>query len=299
MRSWLIQQNYAFNSALRRLYIHPLSSLANLFVISIILIVPLLSASVLISLKPITNQINTKTEITIFAKDNVSAENLNQLANNIQNQYQTAVDKVIVINKEQALESLKGIPAWDTAIGVLDTNPLPDSLVITLKDNIDQSQVATELHDQWSKLEYVDSVQLDQQWISHISSIINFLESSLFALSLGFAVVIISTVFNTVRMQALALHEEIAVMRTVGATESFVRRPFLYLGALIGLISGIFSIIVTKIIILISEKFIQDFAQIYSTNIKVQLPSFDILMTGLLIVILLSSLAARWSVRNP
>lgn len=297
MHSWFIQQNYAFRSALRRLYIQPFSSLANLFVISIVLVVPLLSASVLISLKPITAQINTQTEITLFAKNNVSNKDLEQLAKNIQSQYQSAVADVTIISKEQALNSLKGIPAWDTAIDVLDSNPLPDSLVVTLKDDIDKNKTAIDLHDQWSKLEYIDSVQLDQQWIKYISSIINFLESSLFALSIGFAIVITSTVFNTVRMQALALHEEISVMRTVGATESFVRRPFLYLGALIGLISGVFSIVVTKLIITITKSHIHDFSQLYGTNIKIQLPSFSLLAFALLIVMLLSSIAARWSVK--
>lgn len=298
MRRWLIQQNYAFKSALRRLYTQPFSSLANLFVISVILVVPLLSASVLMSLKPITNKLSIQTEITLFAKQDISNQQLNNLAQDIQDQYQEVVANVNMVNKEMALESLKGLAAWDTAINALDSNPLPDVLIVTLKENINQTKIANDLYEQWSNLEYIDNVQLDQDWIKQLSNIINFLQVALFTLSIGFAVVIISTVFNTVRMQAMSLHDEIAVMRTVGATESFVRRPFLYLGALIGLISSLIAIATTKIIIIISANFIDGFGQLYGTSLKVQLPSLNIILLALLMVVLLSAIAARWSIKK-
>ena len=296
MHRWLIQQNYALKSALRRLYTQPFSSLANLFVISVILVVPLLSASVLMSLKPISNKLSIQTEMTIFAKQDVSVNHLTILAQDIQNEYQDVVANVEIISKQAAIESLKGIAAWDTAINALDSNPLPDVLIVTLKDNINQAKIANDLYEQWSSLEYIDSVQIDQEWIKQLSSIISFLQMAVFTLSIGFAIVIISTVFNTVRMQAISLHDEIAVMRTVGATESFVRRPFLYLGALIGLISSLIAIAVTKIIIIISANFINSFGEIYGASLTLKLPSLDIILFALVLVVLLSAIAARWSI---
>lgn len=298
MHRWLIQQNYALKSALRRLYTQPFSSLANLFVISVILVVPLLSASVLMSLKPISNKLSIQTEMTIFAKQDVSVNHLTILAQDIQNEYQDVVANVEIISKQAAIESLKGIAAWDTAINALDSNPLPDVLIVTLKDNINQAKIANDLYEQWSNLEYIDSVQLDQDWIKQLSSIIGFLQMALFTLSIGFAVVITSTVFNTVRMQAMSLHDEIAVMRTVGATESFVRRPFLYFGALIGLISSLIAIVTTKIIIIISANFISNFGQLYGTSLQLKLPNLDVLLFAVFLVVTLSAIAARWSIKK-
>src|SRR3546814_12982244 len=98
---------------------------------------------------------------------------------------------------------------------------------------------AITLAQQWRALEQVDSVQLDSDWVRRLEAILRFVRIGLGLLATGVALVVLATVFNTVRMQALTQREEIGVARLVGATESFVRRPFLYLGALTGMVASV------------------------------------------------------------
>src|SRR5699024_9442879 len=140
------------------------------------------------------------------------------------------------------MAKLKENPAWSDALAVLPDNPLPHAIVATLKESDRQASIAKHLAEQWQDLQAVDAVQLDSDWVRRLEAILGFLRIGLGLLAFGVALVVLATVFNTVRMQALTQREEIAVARLVGATESFVRRPFLYLGALTGAVSGLVAI---------------------------------------------------------
>src|SRR5690606_22489590 len=109
----------------------------------------------------------------------------------------------------------------------------------------DLAKQANTLAREWRQLDSVDSVQLDSEWVRRLEAILGFVRLGLWLLALGVALVVLATVFNTVRMQALTQREEIGVARLVGATESFVRRPFLYLGALTGVISSLLAILLS------------------------------------------------------
>src|SRR5690606_13308938 len=133
-------------------------------------------------------------------------------------------------------------PAWTDALSVLPDNPLPDAIVVTLRDAPDMAQEAARLAGLWREMDNVDAVQLDREWVQRLEAVLYVARIGLGLLALGVALVVLATVFNTVRMQALTQREEIGVARLVGATESFVRRPFLYLGALTGLAASAMAI---------------------------------------------------------
>src|SRR3546814_21140604 len=104
------------------------------------------------------------------------------------------------------------------------------------------SDLASKLAQEWRSLPQVDSVQLDSDWVRRLEAILGFIRIGLGMLAIGVALVVLATVFNTVRMQALPQREEIGVARLVGATEAFVRRPFLSLRALTGIVASVSAI---------------------------------------------------------
>ncbi|KDB71965.1 efflux ABC transporter, permease domain protein [Bordetella bronchiseptica B20-10725633] len=125
---------------------------------------------------------------------------------------------------------------------MLPGNPLPDAVVVTLADGENLAGRAGALAQDWGKWDGVDQVQLDSAWVQRLEALLRFARIGLAFLAACVAVVVLATVFNTVRMQAMTQREEIAVARLVGATESFVRRPFLYQGALTGAVSALIAI---------------------------------------------------------
>ncbi|CAM5181498.1 ABC transporter permease [Oligella ureolytica] len=101
------------------------------------------------------------------------------------------------------------------------------------------SALVLSLADQLATYEQVDLVQFDSDWVQKLQAIMTFIKVVLILLAVCVSVVVVATVFNTVRMQALVQRDEIAVARLVGATKTFVRRPFLYFGAVIGLVANL------------------------------------------------------------
>ena len=107
---------------------------------------------------------------------------------------------------------------------------------------------------------------------------------------------VLATVFNTVRMQALSQREEIAVARLVGATESFVRRPFLYLGGLSGALASLLAIGVAALALSPLNNALLGLARSYGAEFALRLPGTPVLAGAVLAAAVLGALSARWSV---
>ncbi|NLP32333.1 MAG: ABC transporter permease [Oligella ureolytica] len=300
MRSWLRQHAYALKVALRRIAQTPFSSLANILVIAFVLSLPLIAASLLVSLEPVTRTVSVNPAITLFMKDTVSIDDTHDLAIAIHQDNSELVQEIQVVDKNDALEDLKNTPAWTESLSVLAKNPLPHAIIITLS-NSEQEFVNSErvlsFTDQLAAYEQVDLVQFDSDWVQKLQAIMTFIKVVLILLAIGVSVVVIATVFNTVRMQALVQRDEIAVARLVGATEAFVRRPFLYFGAVVGLAAGVVAIGLTSIAIMMVNSSIKDvLAQSYEQPFLVHLPDLFWLLFSIVIAMLIAAAAARWSV---
>lgn len=295
MKTWLRHHAYALRIALRRLSLTPFSSLTNITVIAFVLALPLMASSVLTSLEPVARTVAVNPVITLFMKEVASLEDTQKLADELKQNHNDAIQSIEVVSKTQALESLKSSETWSESLQVLPRNPLPHSVIVHLNDTADTA-LANQLAEQWSGLELVDIVQFDSDWVKKLEGIIYFFKVVLGILALGVAVVVIATVFNTVRMQALVQRDEIAVARLVGATESFVQRPFLYLGAITGLCAGLLSIGLTAIALRMMNGAIQVLSESYGQSFVLRLPELFWLIFSIVVVMLVAALAARWSV---
>lgn len=296
MKSWLRYHQYAFRIAVRRLATQPFSSLCNVFVISICLTLPLLAASILASVQPVVQQMPVAAELTLLLQQDTSLDQARRLAQDLHHSYADTVTRVDVVDRDDALQQLADNPAWAEALAVLTDNPLPHAIVVTLRDGTEQAAMASSLAQQWRDLAPVEAVQLDADWVRRLEALLDFLRIGLGLLAAAVALVVIATVFNTVRMQALTQREEISVARLVGATEPFVRRPFLYLGALTGLISGLVAIGLALLVLVPLNRAVDRLAATYQTHVSLALPHALDLAIGLFVVAVLAAFAARWSV---
>jgi|GEM_PF-1574443 len=227
MTSWLRQHRYALDITLRRLALQPFSSLANLIVMALALALPLLGSAILVSVQPLAREVSVTPELTVFLRMDAPAGAAAQVAERIRREYADQVSPVRVVERDRALAELRRDPAWEQALAVLPENPLPDAVVATLASGPDLAGRAAELAAAWRQWQDVDQVLLDSAWVQRLEALLRFGRIGLGLLAAAVALVVLATVFNTVRMQALSQREEIAVARLVGATESFVRRPFL------------------------------------------------------------------------
>lgn len=300
MSSWLRQHLYALRVALIRIMQTPFSSLANIVVIAFVLSLPLIAASLLVSLEPVTRTVSVNPAITLFMKETVSIDETRSIADNIQATNSELIQHINVVDKHDALEDLKQTPAWSESLSVLPRNPLPHAIIVTLsssgQDFVNSERVIA-LADEFATLEAVDLVQFDSDWVQKLQAVMTFVKVVLALLAIGVSVVVIATVFNTVRMQALVQRDEIAVARLVGATETFVRRPFLYFGAVVGFVAGILAIILTAIALKMVNSSISDvLAESYEQPFFVHLPEAFWLIFSIVLAMIVAATAARWSV---
>lgn len=296
MRTWLRHHQYAFLVALRRLKAQPFSSLSNLMVIALTLAVPVLGASILLAAQPVVREIPTSPEMTVFMKQDMTLEQAQAFSQTVKKELHAELANVRLVSQEQALKQLLSNPSWTDALGALPSNPLPHALVLTLHETQDLVIRADSLAKTLQGREGVDSVLLDSEWVQRLAAILGFIRIGLWILMAGVGIVVIATVFNTVRLQALNQREEIAVARLVGATEAFVRRPFLYMGALTGLLASALACALALLALTPLNKALSSLANSYGVQLTLNLPDFSTLLTAAILVATLGAMAARWSV---
>jgi len=293
MKQWLRQHRYALRVALQRLIQQPFSSLANIFVIALCLTLPLMGAVVLSATQPVLGQLAVDPQVTLFLAHEANSTQLNRVAQRLRTEHDAQIASVRTVPRDQALAQLQRNPGWADALAALPENPLPNAIVVTLHPDAGD---AAALAQQWRQWESVDRVQLDSDWVQRLQAILATLHLALSLLALGVGLVVLATTFNTVRMQALGQRAEIEVARLVGATESFVRRPFLYLGALSGIASSLLAVAATATALAPLNVALDQLAASYGVAFSLRLPPASSLLLALAGVAVLCALSARWSV---
>lgn len=147
------------------------------------------------------------------------------------------VESVDLIDSEQALKEFSQYSGFGDVMGELDSNPLPATLIVQPKSNLpsDTEKLLNEL----KMIESIDVAQLDLDWVRKLHAILLLAEKLAAALGLALGVSVLLIVGNTIRLSVQNRKEEIEVVKLVGATNAFIRRPFLYTGFWYGLFAGI------------------------------------------------------------
>jgi cell division transport system permease protein len=178
-------------------------------------------------------------QISLFLQENVSQGDIDQLLKRIQ--LWPEIDTINYISADQALEEFKQLSGFGDAIAYLDSNPLPNVILVTPTSRHASPIAARLLLDKLRNEREVDMGKLDIEWLERLEAILNVVKDlvSIVALLLFLAVVLI--IGNTIRLNILSKRDEILVMKLVGATDAFIQRPFMYTGFWYGLLGGLLA----------------------------------------------------------
>src|SRR5262249_6170215 len=150
----------------------------------------------------------------------------------------------------------------------LGENPLPDSYIVKLnayKSAAESAQIDA-IAEQMRALPGVESVQVDSAWVKRLAALLGILRLALLLLAATLGTVVIAVVFNTIRLQVLTQREEILVSKLIGATDSFIHRPFYYTGALLGLCAGGVALGAVALALRPLNTAIAEFARLYASE---------------------------------
>ena len=233
--AWVDHHLYSLVASLGRFLGRPWSSVLTVGVMAVALALPLGLWLVLDNVARFSGQVQEAREISVFLKADVDATRAGALADELRNR--NDIGHVELRTPQQGLEQLRDAGLGD-AIDALgeDDNPLPNLLVVTPAG--DEALLAASLQ----TLPEAELVQHDAQWRERLDGWLRFGNRAavVLALLLGFGALLV--VGNTVRLDIQSRREEIGVLQHLGATDGFIRRPFLYLGAWYGLAAGALAI---------------------------------------------------------
>jgi len=143
------------------------------------------------------------------------------------------------VSREEALKRLQASEGMAEIIASLPRNPLPDAFIVEPADT--RAETLEGMAKSFSGWPKVAHVQLDSAWVRRFNAFLRIGKLSLTLLASLFAGALVAVTFNTIRLQILAQSAEIEVAKLIGATNAFIRRPFLYFGALQGALGGLFA----------------------------------------------------------
>lgn len=245
--AWIRQHRQSFRASLGRLLARPWSTALTVLVMGIALALPLLLFVVLDNARSLAGGLREAREFTVFLDTAQSAESARRFADQL-GQRGDVLD-VGLRTPEQGLAEFRQLSGFSEALDVLEDNPLPSVLVVTprLETGGDEPALLAELKADTR----VDMVQYDAEWRKRLSAILGFGERAMLALMALLGLATLLVVGNTVRMDIQARAEEIAVVQLMGASDGFVRRPFLYTGFWYGILGGVLAVLAVGIVELV------------------------------------------------
>ena len=234
MKGWLSQHAQAFRGALRKLAAQRASSFLNVLVIGIALSLPAAGYVLLANLQGVATRFSLEPQLSIFLDPAAKPADREALEKALK--ADPRIGAVKFISKEAALAELNKTEGIAEVVAALNQNPLPDALVVRLRENLPQEldTLAADLR----KRPGVGHVQADSGWARRLAALIDIGRIAIAFAGVLLATGMIAVTFNTIRLQVLTQREEIEVAKLLGASDSFIRRPFYYLGALQGLAGG-------------------------------------------------------------
>ncbi len=232
--------------ALQRSHASMLSTLMMFLVIGVTLILPSISFLVVQNLKSISETIQHESQISIFLKKDISVDAKNKIEKDLKSRID--INNYHYVKKEEAWPKLQKSMGFNESNNGLSENPLPDAFFVS-PNTINPNQIAI-LKSSLDRLEGVDQVVVDTGWVKKLNSVLHLANKAIFLASILLASMLTVVIGNTIRLQMTSHHEEIELSKLIGATNQFIRRPFLYSGFIYGLGGGLTAALSLKLIVI-------------------------------------------------
>lgn len=267
MRAWLTHHRDALLAAVRRLLATPVNTLLSLLAIGIALALPAGGQMLLANaLQLAAANAAAAPQISLFVAPDASRTVADELGQRLRQR--TDIAKLRFVPREETLARMKATEGLGEVIEVLPKNPFPDAFVIDPKD--DAPAAMESLARELKKLPRVEHVQLDSTWVRRLDALLKLGRTGVLLLAALLGVGLVAITFNTIRLQVLTQRAEIDVSRLLGATDSYVRRPFYYFGTLQGLLGGAIAWLIVAAAALWLRGPIAELAQLYGVDFSLR-----------------------------
>lgn len=292
---WQEQFHYAIRGMLMDVLRQPLATLLTVTVIAISLTLPSLCFMVWKNINKATQQWYPSPQITVYFTKSLDDDAANQLVNQIKGL--DGVDNIAYLNREEALNEFRNWSGFGGAMDMLEQNPLPAVVVITPKLDRQKTSDLNALKQEVMALPGVDETKMDDSWFARLSALTQLVAQVAMSIGALMIVAVFLVIGNSVRSIIFARRDSINVQKLIGATDSFILRPFVYGGALLGFSGALVSLIFSAFFIFRLEAGVIHVASVFSSQFELKGLSWDEALLLLLISGTIGWLAA-WLATN-
>ena len=261
---------------------NPLSSLMTWLVIGIALALPGILYVMLNNIADVSTDWGGKPRVSLYLQKEVTKDAGDALAKEIR--VSASVEEVRFVSSEAALKDFQQRSGFGDVLNSLDRNPLPHVIEVVLVSS--EPMALTGLLAGWESDRRIAKVSVDLAWLERLFALLQFGERLVWSLSLVLSLGVVLIMGNTIRLAIENRRQEIEVIKLFGATDSFVRRPFLYLGFWYGFGGAMIAMILLQSSLVFLAEPVELLAQSYRDDFALQGPGAG----GVLFLLLMGSL---------
>lgn len=269
MSALLTSHTRAFARAIGRMRAQLLATGLSIAVIAIAILLPLGLLLLFENITSAASRLNTEPNVNVYLALSATDAEAKEIERTIRAHANT--QSVIFIPRETALAEMKKRANLGDLLAGLETNPLPHAFAI--KPKVADTTTLDGMRRELSVIPKIESITMDFEWALKLNRFAQFAKRLVFLLGAMLGAAVIFVIGNTIRLQMLTQKDEIIVARLIGATRRFVRRPFLYFGALQGALAGALAIAAATAIGLWAGAEVNALAVSYGANFGVRAPT--------------------------
>ena len=266
----LANHQRTLTDSLRDLASEPLQSLMTVLVIAIALALPGALYLAVENLERLGGDVEASTQITVFVDLEATQYAISELESKLQTL--AGVRRISFISREESLKEFQELSGFGSALEAMEDSPLPP--VFSVQPDSVEFERAGEIAAQIEKFENVDLVKVDMQWLERLRSMLEIGQKLITALGVTLGLGVLLAVASTIRLAIQSRTDEIIVIRLVGGTDSYIRRPFLYTGLIIGFTGALIAVLFLYASVTWLNVSIEELASLYESRFSLQNLSF-------------------------
>src|SRR5690625_1404717 len=203
----------------------PLATLLTAAVLGVALALPTGFLLLLSNLEQVTAGWDADARLSVFLKVDTSSQRYQAIVSELEQDPQVAATHLIT--PEEALREFREVSGMDDALALLEGNPLPAVVQVWPASGLD-TQAFTALAERAQDLPEVEQVQLDSEWIQRLAIMVELAQRGTLVIATMLGLAVILVIGNTIRLAIENRREELIIIKLIGGTDAFIRRPFLY-----------------------------------------------------------------------
>lgn len=293
LHAWRLHHYDSARNSLQRLLSTPLQTLLTLLVVAIALALPAFFFVALGNLETLGQNWQGRPQLSVYLHKDARPEAITAFERKVTSRNDVA--EVSYISAAQALVEFERMSGLGSALQTLSENPLPPALIISPADL--SPQALDSLQSDLGKDPLVETVQLDMDWVLRLNQLLELAGRLVMALGLLLGLGVLLVIGNTIRLAIENRRAEIIVVKLVGGTDGFVRRPFLYTGVWYGLGGGLLALILLLLTVIWLSGPVNSLSSLYESEYQLRglgfLPSVSLLLIAASLGLAGSWLAVR------